>query len=388
MALLRRVRVRRSQPDHRRPGHHRHARGRRRRSASRCRPSGVIPAHQKVNFGFGKTDYQLSPGQPAVGPLLRVQELLAGEYRRRARRPPTARPISPIGWTRPRRSWSRRSAARLLNELRVQYARRHQFRTPGMSVDGPADHRERQGELRRRAASATATRSASTSTRASRRSIDNVSLIRGRHALKTRHRRAVDRRQPRHEATSSSTPSRRSTTTSRQRAARTRRAYANFQQQLRRRHAPATTRASTACSCRTTGRSRSRIKVLYGLRYDLFNVPAARPFGPNPYSQELRDRQEQLRAARRRVVVARQLGAHRRSRVDRADVRAAAARLLRQRDPEQRRSEELQRRSRAADRSGAPAFPGNLATPPPGFVLPKQSINAVDPELRERSRRG
>ncbi len=24
--------------------------------------SGVIPAHQKVNFGFGKTDYQVSPG--------------------------------------------------------------------------------------------------------------------------------------------------------------------------------------------------------------------------------------------------------------------------------------------------------------------------------------
>src|SRR5262249_19517512 len=29
----------------------------------------------------------------------------------------------------------------------------------------------------------------------------------------------------------------------------------------------------------------SRVKLLYGLRYDLFNVPQARPFGPNQYSQ-------------------------------------------------------------------------------------------------------
>ena len=45
--------------------------------------SGVIPAHQKVNFGFGKTDYQLNAGQLAVGALLRLQELLRLEHRRR-----------------------------------------------------------------------------------------------------------------------------------------------------------------------------------------------------------------------------------------------------------------------------------------------------------------
>jgi hypothetical protein len=32
--------------------------------------------------------------------------------------------------------------------------------------------------------------------------------------------------------------------------------------------------------------------------------------------------------------------------------------------------------------AGAPAFPASLASAPPGFVLPKQSINAVDPNFR------
>jgi hypothetical protein len=35
--------------------------------------------------------------------------------------------------------------------------------------------------------------------------------------------------------------------------------------------------------------------------------------------------------------------------------------------------------------AGAPPFPTNLALPPPGFVLPTQSINAVDPHFRTQS---
>ena len=55
----------------------------RRRSASRLPASGVIPAHQKVNFGFGKTDYQVTPRQPACGPLLLLPEPVAVQHRRR-----------------------------------------------------------------------------------------------------------------------------------------------------------------------------------------------------------------------------------------------------------------------------------------------------------------
>src|SRR4029453_5751715 len=97
---------------------------------------GVIPAHQQVNFGFGKTDYQIntanhlsfryflfknfSPSNIAGGltTLDRATDFtdrmdsVSGQL------------VSTIGTT-------------MLNELRVQYARRHQFRTQGISVDGP-----------------------------------------------------------------------------------------------------------------------------------------------------------------------------------------------------------------------------------------------------------
>ena len=168
VALLRRLRVRRPQPDHGQPGHHRAP------SAAQTLgidlpASGVIPAHQKVNFVFGKTDYQLGLVAPAVGPLLPVQELLALEHRRR--------PDDHRSRDRFHRSHGLGvGAARLddrhdkLNELRVQYARRHQFRTlADTAADGPAITVTAWPTSAGRA-SATATRSASTSTRASGRS--------------------------------------------------------------------------------------------------------------------------------------------------------------------------------------------------------------------------
>jgi hypothetical protein len=39
----------------------------------------------------------------------------------------------------------------------------------------------------------------------------------------------------------------------------------------------------------------------------------------------------------------------------------------------------------AGTSSGAPPFPGSLANVPPGFTLPRQSINAVDPDFRSQS---
>jgi hypothetical protein len=57
--------------------------------------------------------------------------------------------------------------------------------------------------------------------------------------------------------------------------------------------------------------------------------------------------------------------------------------FLRQRHSEQRRSQELQHRTAASFAAGAPAFPASLASPPPGFVLPRQSINAVDPRVQD-----
>src|SRR3954468_605639 len=89
--------------------------------------SGVIPAHQKVNFGFGKSDYQLSPGS-----LLSVRyfgfknfspaNIGGGGFTTTDRATdfpdridsPAAQLVSTVG-------------RNMLNELRVQYAHRHQF---------------------------------------------------------------------------------------------------------------------------------------------------------------------------------------------------------------------------------------------------------------------
>jgi hypothetical protein len=126
------------------------------------------------------------------------------------------------------------------------------------------------------------------------------------------------------------------------------------------------------------------LKVLYGLRYDLFDVPSGAVVRRQSVLAGFHHRQEQLGTARRSIVVARPqrpLGA---ARLDRPDVRAAAARLLRQRHPQQRRPAQLHRAAGRHERRGS-AFPASLANAPAGFVLPRQSINAVDPAFRTQS---
>src|SRR5207253_11501626 len=71
----------------------------------------------------------------------------------------------------------------MLNELRVQYARRHQFRTQGVSVDGPAVTVS--GVAQFGGARLGDTNSVGFDfNQGITQAIDNVSWIRGRHALK------------------------------------------------------------------------------------------------------------------------------------------------------------------------------------------------------------
>src|SRR6476660_8588216 len=100
--------------------------------------SGVIPAHQKVNFLFGKTDYQINTANRLsaryflfknssasnIGGGLTTTDR-ATDFTDRMDSA-SAQLVSSIG-------------SSTLNELRVQYARRHQFRTLADSAaDGPA----------------------------------------------------------------------------------------------------------------------------------------------------------------------------------------------------------------------------------------------------------
>src|SRR4051812_15799675 len=342
---------------------------------------GVIPAHQKVNFGFGKTDYQLSKGSllsvryfgfknlsPAnIGAGLTTTDR-ATDFTDRMDST-SAQVVSSIGGS-------------TLNELRVQYARRHQFRTPGMSVDGPAVTVTGKAEF----GGARLGDSNSVGfdfNQGITQIIDNVSVIRGRHAFKT----GVDSqwiadKRVRGElflytfptigayqsATSGADPF----------------AYSNFQQQL----GDLSVNYNSGFYgffAQDDWQASPNIKVLYGVRYDLFDIPQARPFGPNPYSQDFTIDKNNFGP---RAGVSWSLDQQART-VVRASVGLMYEpplldfydnAILSNGDPKSYNIGPL-----LPTEIGAPAFPASLASPPPGFVLPKQSINAVDPEFRTQS---
>src|SRR3954453_20301050 len=144
--------------------------------------SGVIPAHQKVNFGFGKTDYQINNANHLslryflfknfsaanIGGGLTTLDR-ATDFTDRMDSV-SGQLVSTIGQS-------------MLNELRVQYARRHQFRTQGVSVEGPAITVS--GIAQFGGAQLGDTNSVGFDfNQGITQAIDNVSWIRGKHALK------------------------------------------------------------------------------------------------------------------------------------------------------------------------------------------------------------
>jgi hypothetical protein len=343
--------------------------------------SGVIPAHQKVNFGFGKTDYQLSRGS-----------LLSVRYFGFKNLSPYNVPGT-LSTTDRATDFTDRmdsTAAQLvstiggatLNELRVQYARRHQFRTPGVSVAGPAITVTGKAEF----GGARLGDSNSVGfdfNQGITQVVDNVSVIRGKHAFKTGiDAQWISDKRVRGElflynfatisdylaAKSGATPF----------------AYANFQQQLGDLSAQYNS-GFYGLFAQDDWQLSSRVKLLAGVRYDLFDVPAARPFAPNPYSQDFRIDKNNF-APRAGVSWSVDQSA-------RTVVRASVGlmyepplldfydnAILVNGDPKSFNVGPL-----LPAATGAPAFPQSLASPPPGFVLPKQSINAVDPEFSTQS---
>jgi hypothetical protein len=97
----------------------------------------VMPARQKVNFAFGKVDYQMLPSTLVTGRYFFFKNLsqanVAGGLTTTDRATDfndkmdsaAVQAVTTIGNSR-------------LNELRVQFAQRHQFRTIGTGVAGPA----------------------------------------------------------------------------------------------------------------------------------------------------------------------------------------------------------------------------------------------------------
>ena len=140
--------------------------------SSACKPQpAAAPNVQTAKFMIAKGDYQISSAQSrqrrAGFSSTTTRRTTAAAASTRSSAPPT----SSTRWTRSPASWSRRSASNKLNELRVQYAHRHQSSVANSdSGTGPAvtDHRRRRLRRPGRAAPARAT-PASTSSRTSRR---------------------------------------------------------------------------------------------------------------------------------------------------------------------------------------------------------------------------
>jgi len=342
--------------------------------------TGVIPASQGVNFFLGKTDYQLAPqhklsaryfffnntspfniGSAARGTPNTVEQ--ATDFNDRMDSA-AAQLISSFGPDR-------------LNELRVQFARRHQFRTasegagtgPAITVSGVAnfggpiagvsdagfDFNQKIWQL-----------------------IDNFTLLRGRHSFKAgfdvqfiEDDRENNLFQLYTFPTVDAYLAARSGTSPR--------SYTNFQQLI---GDPVVSYDSTFLSLFVQDdlRVTPRLKVLFGLRYDLFKVPEARPFAANPSSNEFKVDKNNFAP---RAGLAWTLDSSART------VLRASSGIMYEPPLINFYEDAIQRngdpRTLAVTvnptGAGAPAFPSTLANLPPGFVRPVQSIVALDPDF-------
>lgn len=337
---------------------------------------GIIPTEQNVTFLIGKTDYDLGP-----------QHKLSGRYFFFKNRSPFN-----IGGNLNTREVStdfndRMDSASVqlvssfgsdrLNELRLQFARRHQFRTasegagtgPSIIVSGVANF----------GAPLDGAQSAGFDfNQKIWQIVDNFTWIRGSHNVKagvnlqfvgddrvnTLRQIYTFRDIPSYVAArNGGSP----------------RGYVSFQQDL---GDPAVSYDSGFYGffIQDDFRVSPSFKLLYGVRYDLFSVPDSRTFAANPLSQGFKKDKNNFgpRAGFSWTL----------DKEARTVLRASSGimyeppllnfyedAILRNGDPKSFTT------TLSPTSAGAPAFPGNLSNLPPGFVLPTQSIVAVDADF-------
>ncbi|MCL4847339.1 MAG: TonB-dependent receptor [Acidobacteria bacterium] len=122
------------------------------------------------------------------------------------------------------------------------------------------------------------------------------------------------------------------------------------------------------------------LKILYGVRWDVYNVPKAD--GNAPYAASRTFNVDKNNFAPRFGFVW-TLGRDKRT-VVRGNSGIMYDQVLLAMYEQALQNDGTDRRvtlSLAPTSAGAPAFPGNLANTPPGFVLPRQSIATVDPDF-------
>ncbi|WP_291988046.1 TonB-dependent receptor [Luteitalea sp.] len=123
------------------------------------------------------------------------------------------------------------------------------------------------------------------------------------------------------------------------------------------------------------------LKFIYGLRYDYYNYPEGDPSAPFAFSQSYADDTNNVGP---RFGLAYSFGADKRQVIrassgimyDQMLLGAYETAIQANGNPERINV------TLAGNAANAPAFPGSLADLPPGFVLPRQSITTVDPDFQ------
>ena len=333
---------------------------------------GVIPTKQKVNFALAKTDYQLSPEQKLsvryyffknrspfnIGGGANTVER-ATDFNDRMDSA-SAQLISTFGSNR-------------LNELRVQFARRHQFRTasegsgacPAVTIAGtinfgcPLDGAQNAGfDFNQKIWQLS----------------DSFSWIKGRHSFKIGGDiQAIDDDRVNTLRQIYTFPSVDAYLAAKNGS--NPRSYTNLVQDL---GDPSVSYNTKFISffAQDDLRITDRFKLLFGVRYDLFSIPNSRPFAANPLSSSFKvdhnnfapragfswtlDKQAKtvLRASSGIMYEPPLLNFYEDA-------------ILRNGDPKSFTT------TLSPTSAGAPAYPGTLANLPPGFALPVQSTVAM-----------
>jgi len=341
-------------------------------------PDGVIPANQSVPFAFGKVDYQVNPSTLVTGRYFYFQNLSLSNI--------------PGGLNTTDRATDfhdKMSSAAVqanttigsskLNEFRYQFAQRHQFRTIGTGVAGPAitvsgiaqfggprigDDNSVGFDF----------------TQQINQVIDNFTWVRGTHAVKS----GLDVQWVGDDRVQSENFQYTFATIDAYNAAKSGAnpySYSTLQQTFGQLDINYNSRFY-GFFVQDDWQLTPKIKLLYGLRYDLFDVPEMVPYTPNIYNGTGFAIDKNNWGPRAGVSWS----------LDEAGttvLRASAGRMfepplinfydsaiLNNGDPAFRYNASV-----GGTSAGAPAFPTSLAGAA-APTLPKQAINAVDPAFR------
>jgi hypothetical protein len=332
----------------------------------------VIPAKQSVNFLLGKVDHQLAPEHKLsaryfffknsspynIGGGLNTLER-ATDFADRMDSA-SLQLVSTIGSTR-------------LNELRVQFARRHQSRLPSAgAASGPAINVSGAANF---GGPRDGTQSAGFDfNQGIWQLIDNFSWIAGRHNFKV----GVDLQRIDDDRVNTLRATYTFPSVDAYLAARNGtnpRSYTSFLQDLGDPTVDYTT-GFYSFFVQDDFKVTPRFKLLFGVRYDLFEVPDARPYAPNRLSESFRVDRDNFAP---RAGFSWSLDA-----AGKTVLRASSGvmyeppllnfyedAILRNGDPKSFTT------TLSPTSAGAPAFPATLSNLPPGFALPTQSIVAI-----------